>query len=208
MLQQPCEEFLDVLASKAPVPGGGGAAAVAGAMGAALLQMVCNLTSGKPKYACYEEDIQRIEAVAADLRASLQNLVQLDAEVFEPLSAAYALPKDTPEQQAHKQAELERLLYQAALVPLQMVTTAAQLVPLLQEAAEKGSKLLISDVGVAAAMVEAALRSAALNVYVNTRLMQDADRIAKLNLLTEQALAKALPQTAAVYAEVEGRLKG
>ncbi|MBQ2698906.1 MAG: cyclodeaminase/cyclohydrolase family protein [Firmicutes bacterium] len=208
MLQNTCQDFLDQLASKAPVPGGGGAAAIAGAMGAALLQMVCNLTSGKPKYACYEEDIQRIEAKAEELRASLQNLVQLDAEVFEPLSAAYALPKDTPEQQAHKQAELERLLFQAALVPLQMVTTAAELVPLLEEAAQKGSKLLLSDVGVAAAMVEAALRSAALNVYVNTRLMQDSARIEKLNTLTEQTLAKALPQTAAVYADVATRLKG
>ena len=106
LTQLSCEDFLSRLASKAPAPGGGGAAALVGAAGVALGNMVGNLTTGKKKYSAVEEEILALNARAETLCKRLEALVQADADAFTPLAAAYGLPRETPEQQAHKAAVL------------------------------------------------------------------------------------------------------
>lgn len=119
-----CAQFLAQLASKAPTPGGGGTAALVGAAGVALGNMVGCLTTGKKKYAVVEADIQALNARAEALRLELEALVQADADAFAPLAAAYGLPKDTPEQAAHKASVLEAALDGASAVPLQIMESA------------------------------------------------------------------------------------
>ena len=125
MMKRSCEQFLAELASKAPTPGGGGTAALVGSAGVALGSMVGSLTVGKKKYAAVEADIQALNARADILRKELEALVQADAEAFAPLAAAYGLPKDTPEQAAHKAAVLESALDAACAVPLQIMEKCA-----------------------------------------------------------------------------------
>lgn len=124
MTKLSCEKFLAELASKAPTPGGGGTAALVGAAGVALGNMVGNLTTGKKKYAAVEADIQALNTKADFLRKELEALVQADADAFAPLAAAYGLPKDTPEQAAHKAAVLEKALDAACAVPLEIMESA------------------------------------------------------------------------------------
>ena len=126
MTKLSCEKFLAELASKAPTPGGGGTAALVGAAGVALGNMVGNLTTGKKKYAAVEADIQALNTKADALRKELEALVQADADAFAPLAAAYGLPKDTPEQAAHKAAVLEKALDAACAVPLEIMEKCAE----------------------------------------------------------------------------------
>lgn len=136
-----CEGFLEELASKAAAPGGGGASALVGAAGVALSSMVGSLTVGKKKYAAVEADIIALNVRAKALRKRLEALVQADAEAFLPVAAAYKLPKETPEQQAHKAAVLEKALDRACAVPLEVMTACGEGIALAAEYAEKGSVL-------------------------------------------------------------------
>ena len=133
MIKRSCELFLAVLAGYAPTPGGGGTAALVGAAGVVLGSMVGSLTIGKKKYAAVEADIQALNARADILRKELEALVQADAEAFAPLAAAYGLPKDTPEQAAHKAAVLESALDAACAVPLQIMEKCAEGIVLVEE---------------------------------------------------------------------------
>ena len=133
MTKLSCEKFLAELASKAPTPGGGGTAALVGAAGVALGNMVGNLTTGKKKYAAAEADIQALNTKAAALRKELEALVQADADAFAPLAAAYGLPKDTPEQAAHKAAVLEKALDAACAVPLEVMEKCAEGIALVED---------------------------------------------------------------------------
>ena len=146
--QLSCEKFVEELASKAPVPGGGGASALVGAVGAALGNMVGSLTVGKKKYADVQEDILALKARTDKLQAEFLALVERDAEVFEPLSRAYGLPKDTPEQQAEKTRVMEAALKEACAVPLHIMEKCGEAIELHREFAAKGTALAISDVGV------------------------------------------------------------
>ena len=170
-------EFNTQLSSAAPVPGGGGASALMGALSASLCSMVANLTSGKKKYAMYQQDIERILKKAAMLRDEMLDLIEKDAEAFEPLSKAYSIPKDDPE----RDSILEEKLYEAAKAPALMVFTTTQVAQLLEELAIKGSRLVLSDVAVAAASCRACAEGAAMNVYINTKLMKDRDRASQMN---------------------------
>ena len=160
MMEKSCGQFLAELAGKAPTPGGGGASALVGAAGVALGNMVGSLTTGKKKYAAVEAGIQALNARAETLRRELEALVQADAEAFAPLAAAYGLPKDTPEQAAHKAAVLEKALDAACAVPLQIMEKCAEGITLAEEYAAKGSVLAVSDAGCAAALCKAALPQA------------------------------------------------
>ena len=175
-----CAQFLAQLASKAPTPGGGGTAALVGAAGVALGNMVGCLTTGKKKYAVVEADIQALNARAEALRLELEALVQADADAFTPLAAAYGLPKDTPEQAAHKASVLEAALDGASAVPLQIMEKCAEGIALAGQYAAKGSVLAVSDAGCAAVLCKAALQAASLNVFINTKLMADRSRAAAL----------------------------
>ena len=207
MLHLTCEEFLTQLSQKQPVPGGGGASALCGALGVALGSMVCNLTRGKKKYAAVEEDILRILKEGEELRLHLQNLVQADADAFEPLSQAYGLPKNTPEELAHRQEVMEKCLKDACQVPLRIMETCTKAIALLEELAEKGSRIALSDVGVGAAFCRAALDGASLNVYINTKLMQDRETAAQWEEAADAMLKEWLPRADQVVEAVKGSIR-
>ena len=202
LTQLSCEDFLSRLASKAPAPGGGGAAALVGAAGVALGNMVGNLTTGKKKYAVVEEEILALNARAETLCKRLEALVQADADAFTPLAAAYGLPRETPEQQARKAAVLAEALDGACAVPLEVMTACGEGIALAAEYAEKGSVLARSDAGCAALFCKAAMQAAGLNVKVNTRLMADKAHADALEARAEQLLAEFVPRADRVYQTV------
>ncbi len=161
--------FTELLASKAPVPGGGGASALVGAVGIALGGMVGALTVGKKKYAAVEADIRVLMDRAEDLRRRLLACVEKDAVAFEPLSRAYAIPKDDP----GRDAIMEKCLRDATATPLEIFDMVCEAIEIQRDFAEKGSKLMISDAATGVSFCRAALEGAAVNVKVNTRLMKD-----------------------------------
>lgn len=178
-------EFTEKLASPAPVPGGGGASALAGAVGAALGDMVGELTVNKPAFASAAEELRRGMEKAQDLRLRLLNCVEKDAAAFEPLSRAYRLPKDDPD----RDAVMERCLKDAAAVPLEIFDLCCEAIELMGIFAEKGSPLVISDAATGAALCAGALRGAAVNVKVNTKLMQDRPYAEAVNAHVDEKLA-------------------
>ncbi len=198
--------FSEALASGAPTPGGGGACALAGALGAALGSMVCALTSGKRRYADVEEDIQRIASRMEALRQRLLALIDADAEAFLPLSRAYGMPRGTQQERAARDTVMEAALVRAAQPPLDIMEVCAEAVALHAELGEKGSALAISDVGVGAALSRAALQGASLNVFTNTRLLRDRQRAAALDARAQALLGEALPEADRVVAAVMARL--
>lgn len=208
LMKTSCEGFLEVLASKAATPGGGGAAALVGAAGAALGSMVGNLTVGKKKYAAVEADILALNARAEALRKRLEHLVQADAEAFAPLAEAYRLPKETPEQQAYKAAVLEKALDGACAVPLSIMEACGEGIAMAQEYAEKGSVLAVSDAGCAALFCKAAMEASSLNVFTNTTLMADRAHAAELDAKADALLAEYVPQADRLYQALSNRLRG
>ena len=183
-------EFTSLLASSAPIPGGGGASAAIGALGASLCSMAASLTVGKQKYTAVEQDMKLILAKTDSLRVRLLQLIDKDAEAFYPLSVAYAIPKDDPQR--------NQKLYQASLaaceVPLEILDCCCDVIELLETALEKCSKLMLSDVGCGATACKAALESAAMNVYVNIRLFPDDKEANVLKSRTNAILAEYLPR--------------
>lgn len=208
LIQQRCEVFLADLASNSPTPGGGGAAALVGAVGVALGNMVGSLTIGKKKYADVEPQIQSLNARAEALRRHLEQLVQADADAFTPLAAAYRLPKDTPEQAAHKAEVLAQALDGACAVPLEIMSACCDGITLAQDYAEKGSVLAVSDAGCAALFCKAALQAAALNVSINTQLMADKAHAAALKAKADAMLAEFVPIADTVYDKLSHQLRG
>lgn len=162
-------EFAAVLASKEPVPGGGGASALMGALGAALASMVCNLTIGKKKYAEFEETNNKILDEANKLRGELLDLIDADAEAFFPLSKAYGIPKDDPT----RESVMEEALKGASQAPMGMMRIAARCIELHHELMRTGSALVISDVGVGVECCRAAVKGASLNVFINAKDIKD-----------------------------------
>lgn len=199
-------EFLDALASVRPTPGGGGAAAMMGAMGAALVSMVCNLTIGKKGFDAVEAEMRGLLAASESLRARLTAMVAEDAAAFDGLMAAYRLPKDTDEQRAARSASIQAGLQGATLAPLACARAAAEGVRLAARAVEPGNPNVISDVGVGVLASMAALRSAALNVHINAPQIKD--RAFTDRCLTELAglLAECEPLAAQVEARVRARM--
>jgi formiminotetrahydrofolate cyclodeaminase len=165
--------FLDELASKAPTPGGGSAAAIMGAQSAALTSMVCNLTIGKPKYAEVENDMQALLQKSEALREELTGMIQADIDVFNRLMATYALPKETDDQKTLRSAAIQQALSEATEIPLACARACAQAVELSRIAADIGNSAAISDAGVAVMAAYSGLKSAALNVYINAGSLKD-----------------------------------
>jgi len=170
---QTVEGFLDALASDAPAPGGGAAAALSAAMGAALVSMVCNLTVGRERYQAHEEVMRAALAEADDLRTRALALASADGDAFGAVGAAYALPRKTDEEKAARGARVQEALKGAAGPPMGAVAVAARVVELCAEIVHKGNPNVVSDVGVAALSACAALDGAALNVRVNLTLIRD-----------------------------------
>ncbi|MCF2554131.1 cyclodeaminase/cyclohydrolase family protein [Faecalicatena contorta] len=207
MLEQKTTEFLEVLSSAEPVPGGGGASAAVGAFASALGMMVANLTVGKKKYADVEDEIIEIRGCLEKLREELVMLTDKDAEAFEPLSRAYGLPKETQEQKEEKERIMEKALYEASVVPLQIMQTVFRVMEYLKVLGEKGSKIAVSDVGVAVLFARAALEGASLNIYINTRLMKNRERAEKLNKESDDMIAEARRLQEEIYAGVLAKIR-
>ena len=204
MIEKSLDLFLEELSSAAPVPGGGGASAAAGAMAAALGSMVGNLTSGKKKYAEYQSEIEEIIVKAQALRDDFKALVEKDAECFEPLAKAYSIPKDEP----GRDEKLEECLKVAASAPYEMVCKAVETSAILERLAVIGSRLAISDVGVGATLCTSAAEGAAMNVYINTKLMKDRAYAEDLNAKTLAAVETVKKSCSATYAAVQNDLMG
>lgn len=207
MLEQKTTDFLNVLSSKEPTPGGGGACAAVGAFAAALGMMVTNLTVGKKKYADVEEEIVEIRGQLEELREKLVLLTDKDAEAFEPLAKAYSLPKGTPEEIERKEEVMENALYEASMVPLEIMRTVFEVFEFLRVLEEKGSKLAVSDVGVAVLFAGAALEGASLNIYINTKLMKNREKAEKLNRESDDLIAQARKLKEEIYAGVLGKIR-
>ena len=180
LVQASCVGFVDETFSKAPVPGGGGVAALDGALGTALGGMVCNLTTGKKKYAQYEEDIQRIMNEAEALKNRLLELIDEDAQNFFPLSKAYGLPKNTEEEKKIKEETLQKCLKVAIQGPVDIMKVCHDEIKLQEELVEKGSMLAISDVGCGVLLLKGAMQSGWLNVVVNLNSITDEKYVADL----------------------------
>lgn len=201
-----CDEFVTVLASKAPVPGGGGASALVGAVGTALGNMVGSLTVGKKKYADVEAEMWELKAKCDKLQAELLTLIERDAEVFEPLSKAYGMPRETEEEKAEKARVMEIVLKEACSVPMEIMEKCCEAIDVIVEFAAKGSALAISDAGVGVIFCKAALQGASLNVFINTKSMKNREYAEELNAKAEAMLEKYTVLADEVFAQVRGRL--
>lgn len=196
------DEYVKELGSKAPVPGGGGASAVAGALSAALACMVCNLTVGKKSYVTVEDDVKKI---LADMNEHIESFIKLsdkDAEVFYPLSQAYGFkPQNNEEKKLHEE-NMEKLLFNAAMVPLDIMKEAYSMLGAIDFLAKKGSKLAVSDAGVAVSMLRSAVCGAMMNVVINVKYMKD--RIKAQNILDEasELLENTMNKADVIYREV------
>ena len=201
LTEKSCREFTEALASKAPIPGGGGAAALAGALGASLCAMVGNFTLGKPKYAAVQEEVQAMMAEAEALRQALLAQVEADADAFAPLSRAYATPKDQPD----RGDILERCLRQAAAPPMEILRLCCRVIDLHSAMLDKGSVMMLSDVGTGAVLAWGALYGARLNVKVNTKLMADRTYAQALNSEADALTEKYWKIAEQIYETVMGR---
>jgi formiminotetrahydrofolate cyclodeaminase len=200
------EKFLDELAGRAPTPGGGSAAAVMGAMAAALVSMVCNVTLGKKGYEAVDAELKAVRDESETMRRRLTAMVDEDVAAFDSLMAAYKLPKATDDDRARRAAAIEGALRRATETPLDCARAAAQVIKLARRASEGGYSGVVSDGGVGVLAAYTALRSAALNVYINAPSLKDRtfadEAVAEIGTLIEFGAA----ESEAVYGLVRGRL--
>lgn len=189
LTDKPVSQFLAELASSTPAPGGGSVAALSGALGAALVSMVCNLTVGKKKYADAERDIKAILEKSEHLRCKLTDLLEADVQAYTAVSQAMKMPRATEEEKAARTKVMQKALKEATVVPLHIAEACVEVIALCQPAAEKGNKNAVSDAGVAILMAEAGLRSAALNILINLGWIEDqsftAQKQGQLDVLLE-----------------------
>ena len=196
-------DFVDETASSKPVPGGGGVSALVAAMGIALGDMVGELTLGKKKYADVEEEIRVLMEKAKGLKDDFLALIDGDAEAFAPLAKAYSIPKDEP----GRDEIMEDALRKATSVPMEIVEKCVEALDYIEVFREKGSKLAISDAGCAAKLCGAAMESAALNVYINSKAMKDRVYAESINDRLEQLLTIGKEKAESIYIEVTSELK-
>lgn len=204
LIDRTCREFTSLLAAKVPVPGGGGASALVGALGSALGSMAGNMTLGRKKYAAVEEDLRVLLERGDEIQKRLLELVDADAAAFEPLSRAYSIPKDDPTHDA----VLEEATTRACAAPMETLEQCAKAVELLEELLEKSSVMLISDVGCGATCCRAAMECAALNVFINTKTMKNRVTAAALEHRTDELLREYGARATAVADAVRIQLRG
>lgn len=177
MTMESCRKFVEVLASDAPAPGGGGAAALVGAIGTALGNMVGSLTVGKKKYAAVEAEIIELKAKCDALQKELLDQVEADEINFVPLAKAYGIPKDDP----NRAQILEEATLVACSTPMKIMELCCQAIEYIAVFAEKGSRLAVSDAGCAAVCVKAGLQAASLNVFINTKTLKNREVADEMN---------------------------
>lgn len=198
------QEFINELSSAAPTPGGGGASALIGAVSCALCSMVSNLTTGKKKYAQYQEKIDEYLVILDKKCQVLMADIKKDADAFAPLAAAYAMSKDDPEYGE----KMEAATLTAAQAPLEITRDIYSLVPIIEELEVMGSRLAISDVAVAATAAIAALEGAVMNIYINTKSLKDRDAAEAMNKEAEHMVEDGKARLSAVYNRIMNGLKG
>ena len=201
------QEFLDVLSSKEPVPGGGGASALAGALGNALGQMVSNLTIGKKKYALVEDEIKELAERMKGIQGQFTQLADQDAKVFAPLAKCYSLPSDTEEEKAYKAEVMEARLLDASLVPMEIMEKAAEMLEIMDILADKGSRMAVSDVGVGVQFIRTALLGAVMNVYINTKSMKNREKAEEMNEKAERLIKEGTEAADRIYQKVLEQLR-
>ena len=201
------QEFLDVLSSKEPVPGGGGASALAGALGKALGQMVSNLTIGKKKYALVEDEIKELAERMKGIQGQFTQLADQDAKVFAPLAKCYSLPSGTEEEKAYKAEVMEARLLDASLVPMEIMEKAAEMLEIMDILADKGSRMAVSDVGVGVQFIRTALLGAVMNVYINTKSMKNREKAEEMNEKAERLIREGTEAADRIYQKVLGQLR-
>lgn len=199
--------YLERLASKEPVPGGGGTSALGGALGAALGQMVANLTVGKKKYAAWEEEMKGLLRKMGDLQERFLILSGKDEEVFAPLAEAYRLPADTEEEKSEKARVMEERLLEASQVPMEIMEVSMEMLEILKVLEEKGSVVAVSDVGVGVQFIRTALTGAAMNVFINTKSMKNREKAEELNRRAEQMMEQGTRTADRLYEKVFSRLR-
>ena len=205
--QKTIEGFLEVLSSREPVPGGGGASALAGALGNALGQMVANLTIGKKKYADVEAEIKELLGRMQKLQAAFVTLADRDAQVFAPLAQCYSLPSLTEEEKAYKERVMEERLLDASFVPLEIMEHTVAMLGILEILGDKGSRLAVSDVGVGVQFIRASLLGAVMNVYINTKSMKNREKAEELNARAGQLIEEGTAWADRIYAKVLDQLR-
>ena len=201
------QEFLDVLSSKEPVPGGGGASALAGALGNALGQMVANLTIGKKKYAQVEDEIKELAERMKGIQGQFTALADQDAKVFAPLAKCYSLPSGTEEEKAYKAEVMEARLLDASLVPMEIMEKASEMLEIMDILAEKGSRMAVSDVGVGVQFIRTALLGAVMNVYINTKSMKNREKAEEMNEKAERLIKEGTEAADRIYQKVLEQLR-
>ena len=196
-------EFTSVLASREPVPGGGGASALIGSIGISLGNMVGELTVGKKKYADVEDEIKLLMEKAERIREDFLALIDGDAEVFAPLAKAYSIPKDDPD----RDSIMEEALNLGCSVPMDIMRKCGEALDVIAELEKKGSQIAISDAGCGATACKAAMRAASLNVFINTKMMKDREAAERLNREADELLDKYNRLADEIFSSVVGKIR-
>ena len=199
MTMESCRKFVEVLASNAPAPGGGGAAALVGAIGTALGNMVGSLTVGKKKYADVEEEIIVLKAKCDALQKDLLDQVEADEINFVPLAKAYGIPKDDP----NRDTIMEEATIIACGAPVKIMDLCAEAMEAIAVFAAKGSRLAVSDAGCAAVCVKAAMQAASLNVFINTKTLKNREVAEEMNAKCFALLDKYGPMADEIFETVK-----
>ena len=207
MTDMTMDNFLTVLSSSEPVPGGGGACGYVAAVGMSLGNMVLALTTGKKKYAEYQEEIEELIVKATDLTKRLAECMDKDAESFKPLAAAYGLPKDTEEQIKEREAIMAKALVTASEAPLSMMELILEAMKLIDRISVIGSRIAISDAGVGITMCEAAMKGASLNVFINTKLMKNMVVADDMNMRADEMLVQGNELADSIYETVMDKVR-
>lgn len=202
-----CRDFAELLSGREPVPGGGGASALVGALAAALGSMVGSLTVGKKKYADVQKEIEALMDEAERLRKELLQLVEEDAEAFAPLAGAYGMPQNTEKEKQEKERVMEAALQGASETPLAIMRKCCQIIDLQREFARKGSRLAVSDAGVGVIFAKSALQGASLNVFINTKSMKNRESAEAFEREADQMLLEYTAKADEIYADVCGQLR-
>ncbi len=199
-------EFVDLLASDAPAPGGGSAAALEGALGAALTAMVCSLTVGKKKYADVQELVEAAQKKALDLKARFVDVMDRDTEAFNVVSAAFGMPKGTDEEKAARSAAIQEGMKGCTKTPFEMMELAVETLELTASILGKSNDSAASDLGVSALSLRAAIQGAWLNVLINIGSLKDKELAEDYRAKGEALLAKALPLADEIYNTVVSQM--
>jgi formiminotetrahydrofolate cyclodeaminase len=173
MAEKTLTGFMEELSSSSPTPGGGSVSALAGVLGASLLEMVCNLTIGKEKYKEYEADLMKTREEIQSLKTKLFSLIEEDAKAFDGVMAGFKMPKGTDEEKKARSAAIQNATKEATRIPLETAKSCLRLLELCKDSVRMVNPNAISDLGVCTLMSHSGLEGASLNVLINTPSIKD-----------------------------------